>query len=124
MSPCWLCSPLGSWLRPALRSTWRCATPDAPVHSRITDMIRDLLPPEARLLLLSARPQFPLPELATTARDPALDWNRLVWLAQNERATAILWNALQGVQDAAVPAERAAQLSRLARVSEFRMQYL
>jgi hypothetical protein len=87
-------------------------------------MLRGLLSPEAHLLLLAAQPEFSSDDVTKVVRDPALDWGALARLAQNERATAILWSALRQLPDGAIPAQRASQLAGLARISEFRMQHL
>ena len=82
-----------------------------------------LLSPEARLLVLALRPDSSA-ELQATLADPGLDWSRLVWLAEKEKATTVLWQALRRLPAGQVAPDRAAHLSRLARVSEFRMLHL
>lgn len=54
-----------------------------------------------------------------------LDWEKLGWLAERERAAPVLWGLLQGIQggQGKLP-EEAAHLQRLAMVSEFRMMHL
>lgn len=79
-----------------------------------------LLSREARLLLL-ATDDVPSPErILAFLRDPDLDWNRLVALAEREKATAILWSVLQPHRDA-IPPLRARQMEMLSSVSDFRM---
>jgi hypothetical protein len=54
-----------------------------------------------------------------------LDWEKLGWLAERERAAPVLWGALQAIEgDARKLPPQAAHLQRLAMVSEFRMMHL
>lgn len=55
---------------------------------------------------------------------PGLDWDRLLRLAERERATPLLRRAVAGLPEALVPAGRLRQLAMLSRVVEFRLAYL
>jgi hypothetical protein len=82
------------------------------------------LSPEAQLLLLTAggpRNDERIRELL--AREGGLDWDKLSWLAQRERAAPVLWDRLQAIGAGPLPPQ-AGQLQRLAMVSEFRMLHL
>lgn len=95
------------------------------------------LSPEAELLLLTAGSASVGPSNGPAARSaPAvrrirelvhgeLDWEKLGWLAEHERAAPVLWGLLQGIEGAPgkLPPQ-AAHLQRLAMVSEFRMMHL
>lgn len=84
--------------------------------------IDSLLSPEARLLILALDRTGDAARLSREVNDPSLDWNRLVMLAEREKATSQLWKALAPVVDA-VPAERQRQLGMLSAVTEFRMRH-
>lgn len=86
-------------------------------------MSRALISPEARVLLLALRPDGQQDRLTAALQEARFNWNRLVFLAQKENATSVLWSVLRALP-ADLPAERALQLSRLAQIAEFRMQYL
>ncbi len=81
-----------------------------------------LLSPEARLLLLALDRGEDKSRLKSQADDPSLDWNRLVMLAQREKATAQVWKTLAPVAST-VPEERQRQLGMLTAVNEFRMRH-
>ncbi len=95
------------------------------------------LSPEAELLLLTAGSA----PVAASDGAPAwnavgarrirellhgdLDWEKLGWLAERERAAPVLWGHLQAIEKAPgkLPPQ-ASHLQRLAMVSEFRMMHL
>jgi hypothetical protein len=83
-----------------------------------------VLTPEAQLLLLTAGgPGVDDAIDALFERD--IDWSRLVGLAVRENAVSVLWGRLGSERARGlVPAEVAAQLRKLAMVSEFEMRYL
>lgn len=87
-----------------------------------TPALRDALSREAQLLALSARNT----QDAGVSRQlaPNLNWPRVLYLAQRERATAILWQRLLQTAVAQVPRDLAAQWQKLAMVSEFHMAQL
>ena len=78
------------------------------------------LSPEAQLLLLTAGGEKNDPAIKALLARP-LDWAKLSWLAELERATPVLWRRVNA--NAALP-EEAQALHRLAMVSEFRMSHL
>jgi hypothetical protein len=96
-----------------------------------------MLSPEAELLLLTSG-SVPVggsgnttPSTSRGARrirellSGELDWEKLGWLAERERAAPVLWGQLQAMES--LPGElppQAAHLQRLAMVSEFRMMHL
>lgn len=83
-----------------------------------------LLSPEARLLLHSMEPAPDMATVSALLQDPQFDWDCLVNLAQKEKATTSLSNMLRRVPRDAMPPERAAQVSRLSAVTQFRMLHL
>lgn len=83
-----------------------------------------LLCPEARVLLLLVQPARFTDDFRVLLSHPDFDWNRLVFLAQKEKAISALWQALRVLPDGLVPAERSDQLSKLASVTDFRMLHL
>lgn len=80
------------------------------------------LSPEAQLLLLSAGGPGNDARIRALLRQP-LDWEKLGWLAERERATPVLWDRLQSIGAGPLP-PAAEHLQRLAMVSEFRMLHL
>jgi hypothetical protein len=82
---------------------------------------KSLLTAESELLLLAIAPEPGDDALRVAIQRPDLDWDRLIWLAEKEKATAVLWNALRRVVEAGIPPDRSLQLSRLAAISDFRM---
>ncbi|HEY9449458.1 MAG TPA: nucleotidyltransferase family protein, partial [Gemmatimonadaceae bacterium] len=104
------------------------------------EMSLSMLSPEAELLLLTAGstavtgPGGPgHSPTSTSARARRigellrgeLDWEKLGWLAERERAAPVLWSQLQSMDG--LPGDlppQAAHLQRLAMVSEFRMMHL
>jgi len=78
------------------------------------------LSPEAQLLLLTAGGEKNDPAIKVLLAKP-IDWAKLGWLAEQERATPVLWRRVSA--NAALP-EEAQSLHRLAMVSEFRMSHL
>jgi hypothetical protein len=78
------------------------------------------LSPEAQLLLLTAGGETNDQAIRALLARP-LDWAKLTWLSELERATPVLWRRLSAL--AAMP-EEAQPLHRMAMVSEFRMLHL
>ncbi|MDQ2929604.1 MAG: nucleotidyltransferase family protein [Gemmatimonadota bacterium] len=78
------------------------------------------LSPEAQLLLLTAGGEKNDGAIRMLLAKP-LDWAKLSWLAEQERATPVLWRRLSAI--GSLPAESEA-LHRMAMVSEFRMSHL
>jgi hypothetical protein len=76
------------------------------------------LSPEARLLLLTAGGPQNDPAIRTLVAGP-LDWGKLFWLAESEKATTVLWRRCAPMLTGPIP-EAAAPLHRMARISEFR----
>src|SRR5690606_34273289 len=87
-------------------------------------MIRELVTPEARLLLMLAGERAEPAVVASAIAADGFDWNRLLWLAEREKATAALWPALRALPPGTVPEPALAQVGRMARVTEFRMMRL
>jgi Uncharacterised nucleotidyltransferase len=75
---------------------------------------------EAQLLLLTAGGEKNDAAIRALLAKP-LDWAKLSWLAEQERATPVLWRRLSAI--ASLP-EEAQALHRMAMVSEFRMSHL
>jgi hypothetical protein len=95
----------------------------APALSRSTDegaMSLSSLSPEAQLLLLTAGREKNDEAIRALLARP-LDWAKLTWLSEEERATPVLWRRLSAI--ASLPAE-AQPLHRMAMVAEFRMMHL
>jgi hypothetical protein len=83
-------------------------------------MSLDSLSPEAQLLLLTAGGERNDGAIRGLLARP-LDWAKLIWLAEQERATPVLWRRLS----AAGPLPEGAEaLHRMAMVAEFRMTHL
>src|SRR3569623_1058390 len=78
------------------------------------------LSPEAQLLLLTAGGEKNDPAIRSLLARP-LDWAKLTWLSEQERATPVLWRRLSAI--ASLP-EEAQPLHRMSMVSEFRMSHL
>src|SRR5512140_1691228 len=78
------------------------------------------LSPEAQLLLLTAGGEKNDPAIRALLAGP-LDWAKLTWLAEQERATPVLWRRLSAI--APLP-DDAQPLHRMSMVSEFRMAHL
>jgi hypothetical protein len=77
------------------------------------------LPPEARLLFLTAGGRRNDAALkALLAED--LDWDALCWLAERENASCVLWRRLQAFDVERIPPAIRASLQRRAMVAEFR----
>ncbi|MFI5242406.1 MAG: nucleotidyltransferase family protein, partial [Gemmatimonadales bacterium] len=83
-------------------------------------MSLDSLSPEAQLLLLAAGGERNDEAIRALLARP-LDWAKLSWLAETERATPVLWRRLIAL--GSLPAE-AQPLHRSAMVAEFRMSHL
>ena len=83
-------------------------------------MSLDSLSPEAQLLLLTAGGDANDGAIRALLAGP-LDWAKLTWLAETERATPVLWRRLMALGP--LPAE-AEPLHRMAMVAEFRMSHL
>ena len=96
-----------------------------------------MLSPEAELLLLTSgstavgggrdatAPSTPGGRRIRELLRGELDWEKLGWLAERERAAPVLWGQLQSIESMSgdLPPQ-AAHLQRLAMVSEFRMMHL
>src|SRR5690606_14568359 len=96
-----------------------------PVCRRIDHMIAStLLSPEAKLILHALESSPDIATASTLLQDPEFDWDCLVNLAQKEKATTSLSNMLRRVPADVMPQERAAQISRLSAVTQFRMLHL
>ena len=80
-----------------------------------------VLSAEARTLLLSIVDDTDTDRLAAAVQEPDLDWNRLTWLAEREKATTRLWAVLTSLPPGIAPKAEVARLGRLAKVTEFRM---
>jgi hypothetical protein len=83
-------------------------------------MSLDSLSPEAQLLLLAAGGERNDDAIRGLLARP-LDWAKLSWLAEQERATPVLWRRLSATGPLTEGAEA---LHRMAMVSEFRMSHL
>src|SRR6476469_2636484 len=95
----------------------------APARSRSTErsvMSLASLSPEAQLLLLTAGGEKNDGAIRALLAGP-LDWAKLTWLSEQERATPVLWRRLSATGP--LP-EGAEALHRMAMVSEFRMSHL
>lgn len=103
-------------------------------------MSLSILSPEAELLLLTsgwngegvvegeggpAKAGAPGERRIRELLSGELDWEKLGWLAERERAAPVLWGRLQSMESlrGRLPPQ-AAHLQRLAMVSEFRMLHL
>ncbi len=97
--------------------------PGAPARSPSTERgsVLAVLSPEARLVLLSAGEGTDDEMRALLSRP--LEWGKVLWLAEQERATARFGERLQRI-GASPPAEVAAALQAMAMVSDFRMLHL
>lgn len=84
----------------------------------------DRLPPEARLLLLAAGSSATDRELAGLVRADALDWGRLLEMADRERATAIVWRRVRADAPPSMPPEVRSSFERMAMIAEFSAGYL
>src|SRR5665213_391827 len=94
------------------------AAPLRNIEPRVMSL--DSLSPEAQLLLLTAGGERNDEAIRALLAHP-LDWAKLSWLAETERATPVLWRrliALGSLPDEAQP------LHRMAMVAEFRMSHL
>lgn len=80
------------------------------------------LSPEAQLLLLAAGGPRNDARIRALLAD-GVNWDKLGWLAERERAAPVLWDRLQRMGAGPLPPE-AGYLQRLAMVSEFRMLHL
>jgi hypothetical protein len=89
----------------------------------IDTALHSLLSPEARILLLTAGPPA-TDELLRDQLQRTIDWARLAWLAEWERATAVLWRRLSRVAPGAVPNDIGQTFKRLTMVSDFHAMYL
>jgi len=95
----------------------------APARSRSIEprvMSLDSLSPEAQLLLLTAGGDQNDAAIRALLAGP-LDWAKLSWLSETERATPVLWRRLLAL--GSLP-EEAQPLHRMAMVAEFRMSHL
>jgi len=90
-----------------------------------------LLSPEARLLLHAIDPSRDPAAVAAVVREPEFDWERLVALAEREKATVALWELLRGLAVGAgpesgseagvVPEQASSWIAGVARYTQFRM---
>ncbi|MBV6521083.1 MAG: hypothetical protein MNPFHGCM_01206 [Gemmatimonadaceae bacterium] len=78
---------------------------------------------EARLLLLTAGGKCNDEAIAAGLKLP-IDWAKLSWLAEWERATNVVWRRLHAVAPAAIPEDAALSWERLAMVTDFHALYL
>src|SRR5688500_17524238 len=78
------------------------------------------LSPECRLVFTTAHVAPDDGRIADLLREP-LDWGRVVMLAERERATSVLWRAVERVGAGALPKAAADHLRRSAMVYDFRM---
>lgn len=85
--------------------------------------LQGLLSPEARLLLLTAGGPSNDAAIAAAVREP-LDWSKVSWLAEWERATGVVWRRLHAVAPQAIPDEVALGWERLTMVADFHALYL
>lgn len=83
----------------------------------------ELLSPEARLVLHTAGGPERDSDIAALLGRP-LDWPLVAWLVSSEAASSIVWRRISRVAPAAVPAEAADTLRRLALMADFRTTYL
>lgn len=79
-----------------------------------------VVPPEARALLLAIG-RLDADALQATVADPAFDWQRLAWLAQREKAVGAVAGVLGQLQPGVIPVDHLDNITRLARVNDFRM---
>lgn len=94
------------------------AAPSRSIESQVMSL--DSLSPEAQLLLLTAGGERNDEAIRALLAHP-LDWAKLSWLAETERATPVLWRRLLAL--GSLP-EEAQPLHRMAMVAEFRMSHL
>ncbi|MFN8580732.1 MAG: nucleotidyltransferase family protein [Gemmatimonadaceae bacterium] len=85
--------------------------------------LQSLLSPEARLLLLTAGGSGNDAAIAAAVRQP-LDWSKLSWLAEWERATGVVWRRLHAVSPREIPPDVALGWERLTMVADFHALYL
>lgn len=85
--------------------------------------LQSLLSPEARLLLLTAGGASNDAAIVDALREP-LDWSKVSWLAEWERATGVVWRRLHAVAPAAIPGDVALGWERLTMVADFHALYL
>ena len=78
------------------------------------------LSPEAQLVLLSAGGAANDDALRALLHG-ALNWDKVLWLAEREGAIPALWNRLTHLGDVPVPGDVATQLQRLGMVWEFQL---
>lgn len=86
-------------------------------------MLRSLSP-EARLILASASSDAAADESVRAALREPLDWRKVLWLAEAERAVSILWQRLHALGNPGVPQAAADGLRKHAMVAEFKLAYL
>lgn len=82
-----------------------------------------VLSKEARLLLLTAGGRANDVAISEEMRGQ-LDWVKLSWLAEWERATGIVWRRLHSIAPGSVPSDAAQSWERLAMVGDFHALYL
>lgn len=84
----------------------------------------DRLSIEARLLLLAAGPPTTDADIAALVGARAVDWQRLLEMADRERATAIVWSRVRAHAPSAMPAEVRMTFERMAMIADFSAGYL
>ena len=82
---------------------------------------RELLCPEARVLLAAIQPDLDLEDVTAALQDPSLDWDALFALAQREKAIGALAELVERAAEGSVPPAARARLAGLVRAMQFRM---
>lgn len=85
--------------------------------------LQSVLSPEARLLLLTAGGKAN-DAVISDALIGKMDWGKISWLAEWERATGVVWRRLHDLAPNAIPADVAMAWERLAMVADFHALYL
>ncbi|HEX8848353.1 MAG TPA: nucleotidyltransferase family protein [Gemmatimonadaceae bacterium] len=86
-------------------------------------MLLARLTPEARLLFLAAGGQAGDGEIRSLLSEN-LDWARVAMLAEREKAATVLWQRIHRIAPDTARRGGAATLQRLARIVQFKMEYL
>ncbi len=92
---------------------------------------RILLSPEARVLLHAIESTRDPAAVAAAVREPSFDWERLLALAEREKATVALWDMLRSLPEdddpgsgplqGSIPGDARSRVAGLARYTQFRM---
>jgi Uncharacterised nucleotidyltransferase len=85
--------------------------------------LQSVLSPAARLLLLTAGGKSNDAAISSALRGQ-MDWGKVSWLAEWERATGVVWRRLHSIAPGAIPVEAAIVWERLAMVADFHSLYL